>query len=118
MTIKADRRNWSRLDKIFPVLVESPLFGFKNCIARNISSGGIFLETQEPLPLGSAIRVYFALADGCKGISAAGHVKNHYYLNYGSADSPSNVTGMGVRFTKFDADGADQLSETLRRTLQ
>ncbi len=112
-----DRRNWTRMDKLFPVLVESPLFGFKNCIARNVSSGGIFLETQEPLPLGSPLRVYFSLPESEDGIAASGLVKNHYFLNYSADNQPRNVTGMGVRFTEFDDNGDQRLQTTLKRTL-
>lgn len=114
MTLKHDRRNWTRLDKVFPVLVESPLFGFMNCVARNISAGGVFLETREPLPLGTPLRIYFALPYGSGGISAVGEVKNHYYLNYGTANGTSSVTGMGVRFTDFDDNGACRLTRRLR----
>lgn len=117
MLPKVDRRNWTRFDKLFPVLIESALFGFKNCIARNISSGGLFLETREPLPLGCAIRVYFSLPNGSNGISATGQVKNHYYLNFGSNGSTQNVIGMGVRFTEFDDDGQHLLESTLKQDL-
>lgn len=106
-----DRRNWTRLDKVFPVLVESHIFGFMNCVARNISPGGIFLETRDPLPLGTTLRVYFSLPHGKTGISAAGEVKNHYYFNFGTESGPSSVTGMGVRFTEFgpnDDDAGDE----------
>ena len=80
MTLNVERRHWSRLDQLFPVLVESNAFGFKNCVARNVSKGGMFLETREPLPLGSMIRVYFALPQTRNGISATGKVNNHYYF--------------------------------------
>jgi len=113
----SDRRDWTRFDKVFPVLVESPLFGFMNCVARNISPGGIFLETREPLPLGTPLRVYFALPHESGGIAASGEVKNHYYLNYGSAGGTSSVTGMGVRFTAFDDNGEKALHQTLRQQL-
>ncbi len=116
MSAASERRNWLRLDKVFPVLVESPQLGYMNCIARNISCGGLFLETPAPLPLGSPLRIYFALPDTQVGISAAGQVKNHYFLNYGSAVGPLAVTGMGVRFTEFDDDGELRLTHTIRRT--
>lgn len=112
-----DRRNWTRLDKLFPVLVESPLFGFKNCIARNISTGGIFLETHEPLPLGSPLRIYFSFPETREGISASGLVKNHYYLNFSANNEPKRVTGMGVRFTEFDDNGCERLESRLRLSL-
>jgi hypothetical protein len=115
MSVKIERRDWLRLDKVFAVLVESPLHGFMNCIARNISCGGLFLETRTPLPLGSPLRVYFAEPDGGMGISALGQVKNHYFLNFTSADGPIAVTGMGVRFTGFDGDGQERLGSSIRR---
>jgi hypothetical protein len=114
MSAKHERRNWLRLDKVFPVLVESPLHGYVRCIARNISCGGLFLETLAPLPLGTPIRVFFAVPESAAGISAVGQVKNHYFLNFASLDGPKSITGMGVRFMKFDADGAEQLEVSLK----
>jgi hypothetical protein len=110
----SDRRGSLRLDKVFHVLVESPHFGFMNCIARNISCGGLFLETRAPLPLGSPIRVYFSFPHGELGISALGEVKNQYFLNYSTRDGPATITGMGVRFTQFDADGAERLEQSVQ----
>ena len=115
MAPSGERRNWLRLDKVFPVLIESPQSGFMNCVARNISSGGLFLETRSPLPLGSPLRIYFALPQGQAGISATGLVKNHYFLHYASCGGPAGVTGMGVRFTGFDFDGEERLENGLRR---
>jgi hypothetical protein len=117
-TNKDDRRSWTRLDKVFPVLVESNIFGFMNCVARNISPGGIFLETREPLPLGTPLRIYFSLPYGTGGIAATGEVKNHYYLNFGTDKGPCSVTGMGVRFTSFEDNGEHRLGSVLRQSLQ
>jgi hypothetical protein len=114
MTAGPERRDWLRLDKVFPVLVESPHFGYMNCIARNISCGGLFLETRTPLPLGCPIRVYFAAPGKTAGISAVGQVKNHYFLNYAAGGTRAAMTGMGVRFTEFDDDGEDQLRQSIR----
>jgi hypothetical protein len=113
MRANDEKRAALRLDKVFHVLVESPHFGFMNCVARNISCGGLFLETRAPLPLGSPLRVYFAFPDGAVGISALGEVKNHYFLNYATGEGPATITGMGVRFTQFDSDGADRLERSV-----
>ncbi len=113
MTTNDEKRSTLRLDKVFHVLIESPHFGFMNCVARNISTGGLFLETRMPLPLGSPLRVYFAFPNGTEGISALGEVKNHYFLNYASGEGPATITGMGVRFTQFDSDGADRLQRSV-----
>ncbi len=114
MAEAGERRNWLRLDKVFPVLVESPHAGFMNCVARNISGGGLFLETRAPLPLGSPLRIYFAF-EGQAGISAMGQVKNHYFLHYASGGGAAAVIGMGVKFTGFDEDGEERLQHGLRR---
>jgi hypothetical protein len=114
MTVNVERRDWLRLDKVFPVLVESPIHGFMNCIARNIGFGGLFLETRTPLPLNSPLRIYFAAPESGVGISAMGQVKNHYFLNFAGGSGAVAVTGMGVRFTGFDDGGEEQLRSSIR----
>ena len=115
MKSRCDRRNWTRLDKMFPVLVESPLFGFMNCIARNISPGGIFLEINEPLPLGSSLRIYFSMTHEDASITASGEVKNHYFLNFASKNGLASITGMGVRFTQFDNNGEEIIEKSIHK---
>ncbi len=110
---KKERRNYLRMDKVFPVQVESPEFGFTNCIARNISGGGIFLESKELLPLGSTIKILFSVPGVCGGITAVGEVKNQFCLNFGGDDSPSSMVGMGIRFLHFEDDGMARLSDSL-----
>jgi hypothetical protein len=109
-----ERRNCLRCEKFFPVLIESPMCGYINCIARNVSMGGLFLETRTPLPLGSPLRLYFSLPNGQSAIAAEGQVKNHYFLNFGSIRGPSSLTGMGIRFLGFEDDGAEKLEQTLK----
>lgn len=108
-----DRRIWSRMNTLFPVLVETAMQGFINCIARNISGGGIFLESSQLLPLGSTIAIYFSLPRGGTGITAHGEVKNHYYLNYPTPEGIRAVTGMGVRFLQFEDDGIARMSNNI-----
>src|SRR5262249_7266378 len=78
----ADKRQHLRFDKVFPVRFESILFGELACIARNVSAGGIFLETRDPLPLGARVRVAFLNPEETAEIVAVGEVKNHYFMNY------------------------------------
>lgn len=117
MNHEPERRNWTRLNTVFPVIVESSLFGFQNCIARNISGGGIFLEARDLLPLGTDISVFFSLPSGGCRIMAQGEVKNHYVLNYQADEGPRAFTGMGVRFTKFEDDGLFELQRSLLATV-
>lgn len=113
MSLTKERRNSLRLDKVFAVQVESSEYGFTNCIARNISGSGIFLESKELLPLGSTIKILFSLPGVCGGISAVGQVKNQFCLNFGADEESSTVVGMGVRFTHFEDDGLNRLSDNL-----
>jgi Tfp pilus assembly protein PilZ len=114
-----DRRRNHRLDKVFQVEVSSAIFGSYVCVARNISAGGIFLETFDPLPLGSEVRIHFEMPDSQGEVVAIGEVKNHYYLNYHQAGAPKSLMGMGVRFVGFEQDGEESLDVTLQgfRTL-
>ena len=45
---RMEKRGSSRFDKVFPVAISSRIFGEFHGIARNISSGGMFLEVPEP----------------------------------------------------------------------
>lgn len=108
-----ERRRTYRFDKVFQVEVSSSIFGSYICVARNISSGGIFLETFDPLPLGSEVRIHFEMPDSPGEVVAIGEVKNHYYLNYQQDGAPRSLMGMGVRFMGFEEDGAESLARSL-----
>ncbi len=104
-----ERRVSPRLDKAFPVFLEGD-GGAGLGIARNISSGGMFVETRDPQPLGSQVRVTFPAAEG--EMIAVGEVRYVCHLvgrvpAHGS-QSPRRaaVRGMGVRFLYFELDGA------------
>ncbi len=112
-TPKNDRRGSLRMETVFSVRVESNAHGFSNCIARNISRGGIMLEARQLIPLMSEIEIHFTPPDSSGGITARGLVKNHYYLQYGDAETPERLYGMGVRFTGFSEDGLERLSSSL-----
>jgi hypothetical protein len=110
-----EKREHLRFDKVFPVRVESILFGDIGCVARNVSAGGIFLETRDPLPLGSRVRVCFLTPDETTEIVALGEVKNHYFLNYSQNGSARVVSGMAVRFVGFEQSGQHVLNDCLDR---
>lgn len=110
-----DNREHLRFDKVFPVRVESILFGEAHCVARNVSAGGIFLETSDPLPLGARVRVCFLTPDESAEIVAIGEVKNHYFMNFVDKGTSRSVTGMAVRFSAFEDESQQILSECLNR---
>jgi hypothetical protein len=110
-----DKRKHLRFDKIFPVRVESVLFGVLQGIARNVSAGGIFIEIRDPLPLGSRVRVSFLNPQETTEIVALGEVKNHYFINFMHEGTTQSVIGMAVRFVSFEEDSRLALSDCLNR---
>jgi hypothetical protein len=111
----SEKRQHLRFDKVFPVRVESILFGDTHCVARKVSAGGIFLETSDPLPLGARVRVCFLTPDEAAEIVAVGEVKNHYFVNYVQDGVSKSVAGMAVRFMSFDQESAHVLRDCLDR---
>jgi hypothetical protein len=110
-----ERRRYLRFDQMFTVSLEAPQMGAQRYVARNVSEGGMFLESCEPLPLGCPVRVHFAMPDGGGEIVAHGEVKNHYFLNYADATGPRAVSGMGIRFVAFESEGENALADDLKR---
>jgi hypothetical protein len=104
---KADpeRRATARLDKVFPVYLEGERGGGLG-VARNISDGGMFVETRTPAPIGSQVRVTFP-SDAGEMIAVA-EVRYVCHLLAGVADDgrPATMRGMGVRFLYFEAEAA------------
>ena len=111
----AEKRQHLRFDKVFPVRVESILFGDAHCVARNVSAGGIFLETADPLPLGAKVRICFLTPDESAEIVALGEVKNHYFVNYVQDGVGKSVAGMAVRFMAFEQESQHVLRDCLAR---
>lgn len=75
--------------------------------AGNISLGGMFIRTTEPLPHGVMIYLQFQLADGLKLIEGLGKV---VHVNPPEHPSP----GMGVEFVNLD-DASRGLIEDIMR---
>lgn len=112
---KSEQRQHLRFDKVFPVRVESVLFGELPGVARNVSAGGIFIEMRDPLPLGARVRVSFLNPEETAEIVAVGEVKNHYFVNYVQDGATRSVSGMAVRFEGFENESQLVLNDCLNR---
>jgi hypothetical protein len=110
-----EKRQHLRFDKVFPVRVESMLFGELPGVARNVSAGGIFIEMRDPLPLGARVRISFDNPEQTAEIVAVGEVKNHYFVNYVQAGATRSVSGMAVRFEGFENESREILEDCLNR---
>ena len=65
----AERRTAPRLDKVFRVYLEGER-GMGLGIARNISEGGMFVETRVPQPIGTQVRITFPSEAGDEAVIA------------------------------------------------
>ena len=110
-----DKRQHLRFNKVFPVRVESVLFGELSGVARNVSAGGMFIEMRDPLPLGARVRISFLNPEETAEIVAVGEVKNHYFVNYVQSGSTRSISGMAVRFEGFENESHQILSDCLNR---
>lgn len=100
-----EKRIHIRFDKIFAVVLGSELYGETVVIARNISAGGMLVQSAEVLPMGSVVTVHFRIGDTDDEIVARAEVKHHLCLNFSLPDSePRSARGMGLRFLDFDAE--------------
>ncbi|AKU91604.1 PilZ domain-containing protein [Vulgatibacter incomptus] len=98
-----DRRGASRFDKAFPVYLTS-FSGISRGVARNISAGGMFIETSQLQPLGGRLSICFA--DPLSGVelSLVGEVRYQCVLEYGGREGATALRGVGVRFIEVEAD--------------
>jgi hypothetical protein len=100
----AEKRIHLRFDKLFAVVLGSEIYGETVAVARNISAGGMLVQTADILPLGSVVTVHFQIGESDDEIVARAEVKHHLCLNFGSlaTDEPLSARGMGLRFLDFD----------------
>lgn len=100
--VRTDRRLSARLDKVFPVYLDGER-GVGMGIARNISPGGMFVETRAPQPIGSQVRITFSSEGGEMTAIAEVRYVCHLLGRAPREDSgPLALRGMGMRFIYFE----------------
>jgi len=68
--------------------------------SRDVSLGGMFIETTEPLPLGSCVTVRFNLGQNDRVVTATAQVAYHV-----------EKMGMGVTFLEIEPDDRDAIRQ-------
>jgi uncharacterized protein (TIGR02266 family) len=89
--------------------------GFITDWATNISRGGIFINTPNPLAVGTTVRLIISLPDAAFPFDLSGRVTRVNELN-----NPSQVPGMGIEFIGIDdakRDRIQRLVDRLRKEL-
>jgi uncharacterized protein (TIGR02266 family) len=83
------------------VVVSEP--NFSPGYVENLSEGGLFVATRDPMPVGSRVTMIIGLPDGRDPIALEGEVR---WLRASEGDAPS---GMGIRFVSVPAEGEGRL---------
>ena len=96
----SDRRRTPRLDKAFPVFVSGDR-GVGFGVARNISTGGMFVETLESEPIGTHLRVTFAWPGSSAEMSVEAEVRYASVRSWESGEIHRAIHGMGLAFLRF-----------------
>lgn len=105
----AERRRSNRFDKAFPVYLSGDR-GMARGIARNISNGGMFIETAGAFPLGSRVVITFSTAEGAAEIMAQAEVRYQCALEFGTAKGGlGRLRGVGIRFLSFETSQPERV---------
>ena len=100
-----DKRDRERFDMVFSVYITGA-WGSAFGIARNISEGGIFIESPDPYPLSSRMQITFYIPEGDTEMTAVGEVVHICFLDRtAGGDLRDVMVGMGIRFVGFVQDG-------------
>lgn len=91
---RADQRKAPRVDYEVEVDVASEDNFFTGFI-QNISSGGLFIHTHDPLPIGRELNVRFTVPTIPGPITARAVVR---WVRPYASHAPDSVPGMGVQF--------------------
>lgn len=105
VAVAGDKRIHIRFDMLFPCVLASELYGEAQVVVRNVSAGGMLVQTADVLPLGAVVTVHFRMEDSDDEIAARAEVKHHMCLNFATTgDEPRAARAMGLRFLDFDTD--------------
>jgi uncharacterized protein (TIGR02266 family) len=76
---------------------------------RNINEGGIFVETDEPIPLDEKVELKLRLPGSSELVHATGRVVRI------EPTTPSSAGGIAIEFGQLDADARELINAAVRR---
>jgi len=102
-----ERREYQRINLITKVTHLRGDF-FHYYYSRDLSLGGIFLETREPFPAGATVMLEFPLPGISHRVTCQGKVVR---VTLPVENAPGLVPGMGIQFTELDEETQGMLAE-------
>jgi type IV pilus assembly protein PilZ len=106
---RSDKRQHPRYQASFPVECSTPQFYFSNNVC-NISRGGLFLQSDTPLPLNAEVSLVLHLPETGRNIFATGRVM---WSSDIEKESLRVVPGSGIRFVGMTASDRAALESYL-----
>jgi type IV pilus assembly protein PilZ len=94
----AERREHKR-KPVSMVINYETLDQFFEDYVTNISLGGVFIQSKNPLPIGTRLKIKFALPELANPIETTGVVAHVVNL-----DDEGDMHGMGIRFADLDPE--------------
>jgi uncharacterized protein (TIGR02266 family) len=88
---------------------------FRSRYARDISRGGVFIQTQQPKPVGSSVVLVLELATGDESVALSGEVVTS--LAPQDASAQGLAPGMGIRFLDLEGAKRRAIEDLLARGL-
>ncbi len=79
--------------------------------SKNISAGGIFIETRTPLPVGTTVEMRFQPPGASGVIDVVGKV---VWVNPYREGEENPNPGMGIQFTGLDDEQRDLIAQVVR----
>lgn len=110
----AERRTAPRVEISTAVKVETAR-GIQRYKSLNLSTGGIFLESEKPLAVGTDLILKFDLP-GSGAVQAKGVVKHHHpLLIFVEGVGQKVLQGMGIAFVRIEGEGSQDLAEKIKK---
>jgi uncharacterized protein (TIGR02266 family) len=107
VSLGAERRSAGRVELMVRIEYSTVDEMFSE-FTRDINEGGLFIETENPRPVGTEIALYFNLPGGEGGIETMGRVVR---TSDGDSVSPS---GMGVEFDELTGGNRQKIDKLVR----
>ncbi|MGC4113561.1 MAG: TIGR02266 family protein [Myxococcales bacterium] len=106
----ANKRKSERLENELPVAYRS-VDGFITDWVTNISKGGLFINSRQPLPQGTTVRLIIQLPDAPFPFDLTGRVVRVIESDNAGGEPP----GMGVEFVDIDEDKRARIEKFVER---
>lgn len=109
MKEKVERRSFERIARTFEVNYSS-VRGFISEYAMNISRGGMFISTRNPLPAGTHVVLKFKIPPANTEITLEGEV---VWAVRPEESGGTLIPGMGIKFTKMDEKTRNEIERII-----